>query len=1561
MPPKGKAKAKAKAGSESPTQAAAIEVPNPPPTPVCLRLPDGLVDQHATQRCLLLAWRDPASQYKLQLRPYEPDKPRVAEEVSPDAAASKDAGWVDAQHVAPAGDKVSRENAMLVTGLQSYHVEYRLACKDGERRINDVYVANWFSASSDPVATVVDPPSAPIAELFSQGDYANYGVKLTFGGTNKEFLQKVAGEEGPWAGWPGLGINKLQVRWRVLRRAASDGIRSPGPDLISKLANGEYRTSNMIEATASVCPFDTKSETWSYLCTDCPHGVVARFAVRVGTAYRWSPWSEESDDVDVIIAPPQPKLTLNNSLEEIQVLQVYDNGANLKWPGFIIPDGLFFVEYRVSVCLLKTKTQDPDWKEAPVVEIFGVEAKDSHEYRVKGLIPDSLYVFRVDARYPNIGDRGWSVPIMNSVPIRTEIPSRQPPGAPIPVPAEEVDIILKQEAQSTGKSFPLEEDQPWVMMLVESSRLEEYEIEFAPSTLITQNSEAGVANWSPPAETVDLGISLDENQEYTVVAVLLERAPADWSNEAFVCRLRHRNPSTVSPLLWTGSASTPVVPVVAVPEMYTFEPKMDVERGDFGIGIRFYLGSASVDEKIDAISAVKAVEKSAASAGARKSKRTTRVHRIGHRCVSHIQMRMRIYDAHEAGAWVNLRPKSIGNPKQALHDADVGAVPAWNQDKPPATELLAAAALLWDTGERYEAFLHQSDGLVPGHDYEISLRVGTLAQWSEWATTPSPIKYSFPLPRPPSIVGREGSLKLNMSASATVLMLKFPPFQMEPGLGNAEYVITAEPQFEEDLKVVPKNQRKQGRETGYTGLEGGKTVEKTLIVSQSAMKTDEQIMQHLVDKRLVQGLNDIADLSPILTQESGAEIDQLYGTDMQHVEVELSGLLPSTRYFVTVSARVAHLPDAPLGPSLTAAMETLSGSAPPAPPLQLTAPAVASIGSADRAVFLEFDDRTDYILEYRIADQGKAWYPQVQGGNQTSKRWWSTQEEGDWQIVPQMHSVSTSAWAKGPDGNPKKGVVCQVAELPAFIANEESLRANVQLPDVVELRLRVVDRSGAHPCRWLGSITKPMAVCFAPLVQRPFPKRVFSDSTWAVHISLFLFTRSCPPVKLVAQAREEMEESQFTELVDPEVPLAPGIPAPPRVEEDEGEIPVGTIPVGFGHKQVTRVQVRYRLVSATSDDMRDEILAGSLSSSWVALEGFDLTRCVFAAKSVACQGDRHVLKLSAEHGLQEGGVYEVQLRVGDEHRWSAWSPVSQRFEFEVPTPVPQEDENTIEICTTSASVVSCKWRPFVLAEGLSKVQYCLLAEPLNESQNGHGAAILTKIHEVGEESDGFWIETEMSNLVPATPYRFSISARYPMIGYRQWSQSIEKSIDRLEDLTADWPQLQAPVVLMHNGPRTFLQLEGETTMFHPSERAFLLAYPETRSGRDGISYRLEYKHVGLHLGNDQQYEQLWPVDYRSKWRAPVEVSRVDLPADKAKALEAFVPWKMPLRLWRVRLAPVPSLEDVGETHMAQMQRVQFLYLRAQVCATSYMCSCATVYVYIRMHIGKYIHMVPSDC
>merc|ERR1719262_219754 len=175
-------------------------------------------------------------------------------------------------------------------------------------------------------------------------------------------------------------------------------------------------------------------------------------------------------------------------------------------------------------------------------------------------------------------------------------------------------------------------------------------------------------------------------------------------------------------------------------------------------------------------------------------------------------------------------------------------------------------------------------------------------------------------------------------------------------------------------------------------------------------------------------------------------------------------------------------------------METLPGAPPPAAPMALPVPTVAGVGASDRAVFLEFDDRSEYVLEYRaVMETGVlSWYPHptVQAGSQKAGKWWSTQEGGEWAVVPLMHQVPSSAWPKGPDG-PKKGVACMVAELPSFQegTSGQIIKANGELADVVEFRLRIAERSGGHPCRWVGSLASSVALCFAPPVQPPTTKR----------------------------------------------------------------------------------------------------------------------------------------------------------------------------------------------------------------------------------------------------------------------------------------------------------------------------------------------------------------------------------------------------------------------------------------------------------------------------------------
>merc|ERR1719359_1887259 len=163
----------------------------------------------------------------------------------------------------------------------------------------------------------------------------------------------------------------------------------------------------------------------------------------------------------------------------------------------------------------------------------------------------------------------------------------------------------------------------------------------------------------------------------------------------------------------------------------------------------------------------------------------------------------------------------------------------------------------------------------------------------------------------------------------------------------------------------------------------------------------------------------------------------------------------------------------------------------------------------------------------------QSWFPHasVQTGSQKAGKWWSTQEGGEWAVVPLMHQVPSSAWPKGPDG-PKKGVACMVAELPSFQegSSGQIIKANGELADVVEFRLRIAERSGGHPCRWVGSLASSVALCFAPPVQQPTTKRVFMDDSWYVDVGFFLYSRTRPPLSSVGKVHGDAAAADAEDL-----------------------------------------------------------------------------------------------------------------------------------------------------------------------------------------------------------------------------------------------------------------------------------------------------------------------------------------------------------------------------------------------------------------------------------------------
>merc|ERR1719487_2519408 len=65
------------------------------------------------------------------------------------------------------------------------------------------------------------------------------------------------------------------------------------------------------------------------------------------------------------------------------------------------------------------------------------------------------------------------------------------------------------------------------------------------------------------------------------------------------------------------------------------------------------------------------------------------------------------------------------------------------------------------------------------------------------------------------------------------------------------------------------------------------------------------------------------------------------------------------------------------------------------------------------------------------------------------------------------------------------------------------------------------------------------------------------------------------------------------------------------------------------------------------------------------------------------------------------------------------------------------------------------------------LEYEVRATPQQLSQNRHGSAAVTVTYE--HKYRGGWIEREVPNLLPFTPYVFSVQARYPKVGGRAWS------------------------------------------------------------------------------------------------------------------------------------------------------------------------------------------------
>mmetsp|Transcript_33460 Transcript_33460/g.72394 ORF Transcript_33460/g.72394 Transcript_33460/m.72394 type:complete len:705 (-) Transcript_33460:34-2148(-) len=179
--------------------------------------------------------------------------------------------------------------------------------------------------------------------------------------------------------------------------------------------------------------------------------------------------------------------------------------------------------------------------------------------------------------------------------------------------------------------------------------------------------------------------------------------------------------------------------------------------------------------------------------------------------------------------------------------------------------------------------------------------------------------------------------------------------------------------------------------------------------------------------------------------------------------------------------------------------------------------------------------------------------------------------------------------------------------------------------------------------------------------------------------------------------------------------------------------------------------------------------------------------------STTISGTTCTLDVPNDIGLQEDGIYFFQLRVGDGARWSAWSPTSRPYVYRVPPPaipfgaIGMQRQAAVQVEPLSATVARVSWHDWRPANGLSLLEYEVRATPV---RSDGPAAIVQFEH----KAHAGMIEREVQNLFPFTTYVFSVQARYPRVGSRQWGCRQESEPVALERLSP-WQDPPAPLVV----------------------------------------------------------------------------------------------------------------------------------------------------------------------
>jgi len=700
--------------------------------------------------------------------------------------------------------------------------------------------------------------------------------------------------------------------------------------------------------------------------------------------------------------------------------------------------------------------------------------------------------------------------------------------------------------------------------------------------------------------------------------------------------------------------------------------------------------------------------------------------------------------------------------------------------------------------------------------------------------------------------------------------VSWPPFERLPGISCLEYALRCEPLVPDAAQASPSGSRRERVES--------------LCFLHEPRRLDAQVLASAQFQRLLdQPEMSLARLASCFQDIRLAEAEE--EKDLQ-LQVELTGLLPWTSYGLSVAARypagAGLYPHSRtegwkksealrplLGPALTVEVETPGGeNAPGAPqevdPASLSCEASSFLTPGLRGIFLSIEDRSDYSLEYCAAAPPWAHYDAEVGQALRSFQgsWPRLREAGAWKRVSTVHRLQeipsaaagelkeASATSLAP---PSKVII--LAVLPAF-------GQPGPMPDAVRFRLCAVDRGAAHPCRWAGGVSEPLAVAFAPPRRPPRIQRILSDDRWTLSLQIELFQNQPPPTPTCylglrtgtedTEDDSECEEEEAKELLE----LRRAQLLPPLRPESWQETALDSMPWGYGHRLVTMVQARCSLQSSLLPEHRMDLEREVLSSEWQLSAALELGGGAGAGATT--------FELPAlASGLLDGGVYAFQVRVGNGKTWSEWSHTSSPFLFQVPPPIPPtaaslKAQKTVTVEVMSATAARVVWGDFKPAPGLTLLEYEVRATPRQEG-NPRAKAFPSQALTFQHRYRGGFIEHELLNLLPFTTYTFSVQARYPKVGMRLWSgQQVTE------------PVVLEPAVAYQDPPTPLPVPDTESASSASAEEEAvcceaIIEFPAEEE--EGVQYDLEYAFV---LGDDLDTAEMRVAN--SLWRSPREVT-----------------------------------------------------------------------------------------